>query len=1139
MLSALGLFTRALASFPQDCYFAFPSNSPAITHQPASGFSSEAHMKHLCQILLLLSCPFLLHTQPLIINELYNSSSSDEWVELLVIEDSLDVRGWDLRDFTSGGSPQDPLVFTSADLWASLRAGTLLVVARAASPLQEDLDPLDFLLIIRADNAAFFTGNEFLFAGSSDAIQIRTPEAVHVFGVSWGSGNSGSLPEPRAHFSGSSASNTSFSFNEDSLPELTNESSWTEDNPLPSVGAGNSDANSTWVSRLRSGINGAGTARVEPDTLFAGQSVSLSIFYYPDPQFPVNALRIILPSNFPWSRNVQDVTLEGILATLNVIGDTVYLTGATVTEDSATIHLHDVSGPDSTARYLLQVQSRITAYGDILPIPIVTAFGSPEPIAAIKTNDLQGIPIRLGNLVTIQGIVTVGNQFESPSYIQDNSAGIAVYDPTLSPILNTGDEVVVSGIVDHFNGLTELTTPVLHDALSGGNTVNPLTVTCIDLFSDGMGGIELYEGMLVQINVVTVGDTSGQPIPAWAVSGSGTNYRLFDSTGEVDIRIDANVDFVDTPAPQGAFDVVGVVGQYKTSPPFAGGYELLPRSGTDILDSGPIIRTEPVESEIEQDAITINWTTVNPGTSRVQYGLTPAYELGVVAPDDLLRTSHAVSLSPLSPATIYHVQAFSAANEDTSFTAHLLVSTASPTGTTGMMNVYFNRSVYAGVSTGEPALGDQDLTARILTRIQTARRSIDATMYNLGGTPGDLVADGLIDARLRGLRVRVICEADNRDNPTFAALENAGIPLIDDRFDPGNDGEGLMHDKFFLFDYPNGAPESVWVWTGSWNPTENQTTEDYQNAIEIQDVALAGAYALEFNEMWGSDSEVPDPEESRFGFRKRDNTPHRFVVSDSPVECYFSPGDRTTFHIKNALERATWDIAFSLFSFTLADVADLLIEQRLGGKRVRGVMDDDHSPEQYSHLRSGGVDVLLDPSPDLLHHKYAIIDATKGPNGPQWVITGSQNWSFNGENRNCENSIIVESRRIANLYLQEFAQRYYDAGGDDSITVDVRGENILGPWRFTLDQNYPNPFNPTTAISYHLPAGQAGLSAISLVNLRVFDLLGRQVARLVEGRQPAGHHLIEFDGSKLASGVYFIELRGGKLTERKKMVLLR
>jgi len=83
-----------------------------------------------------------------------------------------------------------------------------------------------------------------------------------------------------------------------------------------------------------------------------------------------------------------------------------------------------------------------------------------------------------------------------------------------------------------------------------------------------------------------------------------------------------------------------------------------------------------------------------------------------------------------------------------------------------------------------------------------------------------------------------------------------------------------------------------------------------------------------------------------------------------------------------------------------------------------------------------------------------------------------------------------------------------------------------------LFQNHPNPFNPKTAISYEL-------SAISFVTLRVYDLLGREVATLVEEIQEAGYRNVEWDADGMPSGVYFCQLKAGESVTTRKLVLLR
>ena len=97
------------------------------------------------------------------------------------------------------------------------------------------------------------------------------------------------------------------------------------------------------------------------------------------------------------------------------------------------------------------------------------------------------------------------------------------------------------------------------------------------------------------------------------------------------------------------------------------------------------------------------------------------------------------------------------------------------------------------------------------------------------------------------------------------------------------------------------------------------------------------------------------------------------------------------------------------------------------------------------------------------------------------------------------------------------------------LPVETAGELPSG---FALLQNYPNPFNPSTTIRYGLPSR-------SHVTLTVFNMLGQQVATLVEGEQEAGYHEAVFDASGLASSVYLYRLQAGNQVESRKMILMK
>lgn len=887
------------------------------------------------------------------------------------------------------------------------------------------------------------------------------------------------------------------------------------------------------------GAIGHGTVRATPVVIQGTGTHTITVTILGENPYVLSHARIFLPARWSWSHAPGDVSVTaGGTPAVTLAGDTIAISGLNLGgSDSARVTIAGIVAPDTTASFVIGAHTGThpdSIYALGTP-PSVYVYGVPLPIATVKANDANGVPLLNNRLVTVRGVVTVANEFGGPSYIQDNTGGMAVFGQAFSSVVAPGDEVVVSGLVQPFSGLTEIVSPILHTLLSSGNVVAPVPVTVGQIAHDGAGGVEEFEGRLVRINNVHVA-ASG----AWAAN---TNYVVTGGADSTQLRIDNNTTLVGTPIPLGACDIVGVVGQFISVSPYIGGYQLMPRTPSDIISAGPVIATVPVERDMTPGGFRLTWTTVNPGTSRVRYGTTAAYELGIAGNDSASTTGHEVALAGLTPATIYHVQAFSVATGDTSTAGAMLVSTASPPAATGAINVYFNKSVSTTLPPYlPPAQGDQSLAARLLARIGAARTSVDAAFYSLSGSPGTEIANALIAARGRGVSVRVICEADNRNSAALNSLATAGVPLITDTFDPVNAGAGLMHNKFVVIDGRGaGAPDSIWVWTGSWNPTDPGTNADYQNAIELQDPALAGAFVTEFNEMWGSGTETPNAASSRFGARKTDNTPHRFIIGGRPVSCYFSPSDHTTARILDALNGAQASIYFSLLTLTRSDIANALLARQIAGVRVLGAIDSkDDQGSQYDYLVGKGMDIRLKSGSGLLHHKYAVLSADWGPNWDRvhhpTVITGSHNWTNAAENANNENTLIVEDDTVALAYLQEFAARYVQFGGTGSITVGVEEVEYGVPERSGLIQNYPNPFNGMTAIGVAVH-GEAGASRH--VRVQVFDILGREVAMLVDGPLAPGTYRLQFDATHMASGVYLCTLRTGGSTAMMKMLLLR
>ena len=114
-------------------------------------------------------------------------------------------------------------------------------------------------------------------------------------------------------------------------------------------------------------------------------------------------------------------------------------------------------------------------------------------------------------------------------------------------------------------------------------------------------------------------------------------------------------------------------------------------------------------------------------------------------------------------------------------------------------------------------------------------------------------------------------------------------------------------------------------------------------------------------------------------------------------------------------------------------------------------------------------------------------------------------------------------------YLYKLKQIDFNGRYEYSNVIEIE---FLSIDKFTLEQNFPNPFNPSTNIIYQLPLANE-------VSLKVYDVLGNEVATIVNEYKEAGRYEAQFNGSELTSGIYFYELKTGEYIENKKMILLK
>jgi hypothetical protein len=124
------------------------------------------------------------------------------------------------------------------------------------------------------------------------------------------------------------------------------------------------------------------------------------------------------------------------------------------------------------------------------------------------------------------------------------------------------------------------------------------------------------------------------------------------------------------------------------------------------------------------------------------------------------------------------------------------------------------------------------------------------------------------------------------------------------------------------------------------------------------------------------------------------------------------------------------------------------------------------------------------------------------------------------------------SDNLSEIVSSKFYYRLKQIDFNGSFEYSEIVEVEITPAVFSLSQNYPNPFNPTTTIKYQLPAS-------SKVTLKVYDVLGNEVATLLNEEKEAGTYEVMFEASNYSSGVYIYRLQAGSFIETKKMVLLR
>jgi len=284
--------------------------------------------------------------------------------------------------------------------------------------------------------------------------------------------------------------------------------------------------------------------------------------------------------------------------------------------------------------------------------------------------------------------------------------------------------------------------------------------------------------------------------------------------------------------------------------------------------------------------------------------------------------------------------------------------------------------------------------SQVIGYIDAARTSIDLAVFEFSLPK---VAEALVRAKERGVKVRMVYDNQEEDQPSIKILKDNQIPIRSDA------RSALMHNKVMLVD-------GDFVWTGSTNLAPNGIYVADNNAVSFRNAALAAEYKKEFEEMFV---------DGKFGPTSPSNTTKDWMVVDTGVKLQvrFSPEDGCMDRLIEAVKTARRSIKFMAFAYTSEALFEAMKERMAAGVTVEGIFESRHAgwtDIKIGPLAALGAKVRFDVNPNAMHHKVIVID-------DKLLCTGSFNFSDGADTSNDENLLIIDCVPMARAAAREFA----------------------------------------------------------------------------------------------------------------------
>lgn len=324
-----------------------------------------------------------------------------------------------------------------------------------------------------------------------------------------------------------------------------------------------------------------------------------------------------------------------------------------------------------------------------------------------------------------------------------------------------------------------------------------------------------------------------------------------------------------------------------------------------------------------------------------------------------------------------------------------------------------------------------DICKEILNNINSAQNSIDIAIYGYSSTPE--IEHAIVKAINRGVKIRLVYDIANKGNNIYPDTEKF-VRLITEKVNDGvsSSVQNTMHNKFYIFD------DSTII-TGSANLSHTDMSGYNSNAIVvIKSPEIANVYKEEFEQMFSG----------KFHSDKRINK----NKPTGDIQVYFSPQDKALANaVLPLLRRAKKYIYIPAFIISDSRVSDELIKAQSRGVDVKLIVDSLNATNTHSkhkEMRSAGIPVKTENFAGKMHSKSVIVD-------DEYLIIGSMNFSYSGENKNDENLVLLKNPDAAKFYREFFLYQWNNIP-DRWLKYTPRAEGLdsIGSCTDGLDNNY-------------------------------------------------------------------------------------